>query len=325
MLTLKKGPVRKGDPEVFDAQFTLLEHAIPNTFPKRPPSSRPKYSVFSDNLLVGICYDCGRVEFDPRMYLHGLYRFEDYEAFLSAEGLTRERHREKYGNEHDIAVQQHPRCTYSRNFKRILILGPRARSREIFESLSNASIEVVFVDYRLTESEFLRLGEFQLVLSHGYAFRLTANIISKLGCNIINLHPTFLPWGRGIGTIFYAAILDQPTGISIHRIIDSEIDSGPILFRKSISVDENFTTRQAHSMLSKAAESILLEQLPLIASGAATEYPNRPVDSSCPSPYFSRFNFECLVRFFSEGYETKIKKLKDFGYICRGNYSIPLD
>ena len=45
---------------------------------------------------------------------------------------------------------------------------------------------------------------------------------------IINLHATFLPWGKGIGTTFFSVILENQWGYQF-MIIDENFDTGPII------------------------------------------------------------------------------------------------
>ena len=52
-------------------------------------------------------------------------------------------------------------------------------------------------------------------------------------CEIINLHPSFLPIGRGADPIPWSIIDKQKQGVTLH-IINSGLDTGPILSQKEI-------------------------------------------------------------------------------------------
>lgn len=51
----------------------------------------------------------------------------------------------------------------------------------------------------------------------------------------INLHPSFLPFGKGKDPNFWAIAEGHPFGVSIHRVND-DIDAGPIVARREIPI-----------------------------------------------------------------------------------------
>ena len=56
--------------------------------------------------------------------------------------------------------------------------------------------------------------------------------IDKLKGPIINLHPSFLPYGRGIYPILWGTALNHPLGSTIHLIENKEIDNGSIIIQE---------------------------------------------------------------------------------------------
>ena len=69
---------------------------------------------------------------------------------------------------------------------------------------------------------------------------INSNSIKSVKIGWINLHPSFLPYGRGKHGYFWSIVEDTPFGVSIH-FIDDGIDSGPVLFQKEIEVSFNDT------------------------------------------------------------------------------------
>lgn len=51
----------------------------------------------------------------------------------------------------------------------------------------------------------------------------------------LNVHPSYLPYGRGRDPIVWGLIRDEPLGFTFHEI-SSQIDSGRIFYRKKIKV-----------------------------------------------------------------------------------------
>jgi len=52
-----------------------------------------------------------------------------------------------------------------------------------------------------------------------------------------NIHPGFLPIGRGTFPIFWSVFLNQKAGVTVHQI-SNEIDFGPIFRREEVSYSE---------------------------------------------------------------------------------------
>ena len=62
--------------------------------------------------------------------------------------------------------------------------------------------------------------------------KIDSEIISKYDY-FLNIHPGYLPIGRGSFPIFWSIYLNQKAGVTVHQITD-KIDFGPILFRNEI-------------------------------------------------------------------------------------------
>lgn len=58
-----------------------------------------------------------------------------------------------------------------------------------------------------------------------------------------NIHPGFLPIGRGMYPVFWAIFLDDIAGVTCHQITNV-LDSGPILFREKVPYQSFETYRQ---------------------------------------------------------------------------------
>jgi folate-dependent phosphoribosylglycinamide formyltransferase PurN len=54
--------------------------------------------------------------------------------------------------------------------------------------------------------------------------------------NSVNVHPSFLPFGRGRDPIVWGLIREEPLGFAFHKI-SKKIDSGKIYFRKQIDTE----------------------------------------------------------------------------------------
>ena len=88
--------------------------------------------------------------------------------------------------------------------------------------------------------------------------------LNKLGLNVINTHPSFLPYNRGKYPYYWAIMTGTPFGATIHRV-DDGIDTGDILWRKEAKLDPTDTGETAYSKAVEAMNDLLFEHLEDIA------------------------------------------------------------
>ena len=138
---------------------------------------------------------------------------------------------------------------------KILLLGPKKRNLNILEKLKK-SYKIKNINNRVDLS-YIKQNKINFIISSGYPYKINDMIVSHLKNKIINLHATFLPWGKGIGTTFFSILLRQPTGISIH-FIDKKLDTGSIILRKEVKFSNNDTTRTYYSKLLRELDSVFL-------------------------------------------------------------------
>ena len=70
---------------------------------------------------------------------------------------------------------------------------------------------------------------------------------------------SFLPYNRGAHPIFWAFYDQNKCGITIHEL-NAGIDTGPIIFRKKIEIDDQFTFGK-HKRLKLEIEEMFLKTL----------------------------------------------------------------
>ena len=131
--------------------------------------------------------------------------------------------------------------------KRILILGPIDRNKKIFDFLSK-KYSVHITDSKINSS-FIKQNKIDFLITSGYAYLIKKNIL-KILKKSINLHISFLPFGRGIMPNVWSFYEGYPSGISIHEL-DAKFDTGKILIQKKINF-KNFksqTLKSTHDYL----------------------------------------------------------------------------
>lgn len=206
-----------------------------------------------------------------------------------------------------------------KNFKKtkrkILILGNQSRNNKLIKFLKKNNCQISITNNYLKEKEVIN-KQYDYIVSSGYQFKITDKIINKYSDRIFNLHATFLPWGKGIGTTLFSFLLKQPTGSSIH-LVDKKFDTGDIIFRKFLKAKNSDTTRTFYKKLMMITERIAISNLLQILNGNFKRKPQQ--DFFVKPPYFSRFDFEKIIRILPLGYDTKIKTLIGLGNILKEN------
>lgn len=99
--------------------------------------------------------------------------------------------------------------------------------------------------------------------------KILKKLVKVPDLNILNTHPSYLPYNRGKHPYYWALMDGTPFGATIHRV-DAGIDTGSILWRKQIELEPTDTGATAYLKSLKAVgqlliehkEDILLERLP---------------------------------------------------------------
>ena len=125
-----------------------------------------------------------------------------------------------------------------------------------------------------------------------------------------------LPWGKGIGTTFFSFLLFQPLGLSIHYI-NKEFDMGNIICRFKFKENRNDTTRTLYSKLLKKLEKFFIENSKKILENELITLSQKK--QIFKPQYYSREEFEKIIRYLPNGYDTKVLDLIVHGLIIREN------
>jgi len=130
-------------------------------------------------------------------------------------------------------------------------LAERSRALGLRTILGNVN----FVDYVPSQIGF----------SLHYSAILKPDLIRKYQ-KIFNLHPGYLPWGRGYYPIFWALWEETPAGATLHEIT-AGVDEGPIVAQIRVQYNESDTGGSLFQRVREAEENLFLEYLPRITDG----------------------------------------------------------
>lgn len=134
----------------------------------------------------------------------------------------------------------------------------------------------VYQPVKVKDKEFLPILKVlnpEVIVVVAYGQILSKDILDIPPRWCINIHASLLPKYRGSAPINWALINgEKVTGVT-SMIVTEGLDSGPILLKKEIPIDEDDDARTLHDKLSEAGGRLLLETMNGIKSGTLTPIP----------------------------------------------------
>lgn len=186
--------------------------------------------------------------------------------------------------------------------KKILILGPINRNKKIFDFLSK-KYSVHITDSKINKS-FIKLNKIDYLITSGYAYLIKKNIL-KILKKSINLHISFLPFGRGIMPNVWSFYEGYPSGISIHEL-DAKFDTGKILIQKKINFKnfKNQTLKTTHDYLIYQLEKFFVKNADKIFNNQLKGFKQDKFFKT--ERYHTRKESNKLMKKFKKKWNTKI-------------------
>ena len=192
---------------------------------------------------------------------------------------------------------------------KILLLGPAWRNAELKTYLEYLGDECLMSQDEITP-EFIDREGIQVILSAGYHLRIKPDVIAAADGFVVNLHATYLPWGKGIGTTFFAYLLGHPTGVSVHYI-DNKIDTGDIIVQRPLDRMPKDTLRTFYHFILDETEKLFRENWPAIREGKAPRITQSDFDVDVP--YFSRTDSEAFMDQLPKKWDTPLEVVELWG------------
>lgn len=128
-----------------------------------------------------------------------------------------------------------------------------------------------------------------LVISLHFDQILRPPFLAAAGCPVINVHPALLPNHRGPCPAFWTlAAGDTGCGVTVHRIVDESIDSGPPVVRRAHPVPPGCCMGELDEMLFCDGVEALL--------GLLSGRPPEPLDAAGGKPAYEGFPDRAAVR-----------------------------
>jgi methionyl-tRNA formyltransferase len=125
--------------------------------------------------------------------------------------------------------------------------------------------------------------DFDLAILVAYGKIIPKNILSIPKHGFINVHPSLLPKYRGPSPIQSTILAGEvKTGVSI-MVLDKEIDHGPVIAAKKITISPQDTHESLVESLGKTGANLLLDILPGYLKGKLKPKPQNHVDATSTS------------------------------------------
>ncbi|MCS2162189.1 bifunctional UDP-4-amino-4-deoxy-L-arabinose formyltransferase/UDP-glucuronic acid oxidase ArnA [Scandinavium sp. H11S7] len=119
--------------------------------------------------------------------------------------------------------------------------------------------------------ERIRTLAADMIFSFYYRNLLSDAIVSTAKHGAFNLHGSLLPQYRGRAPLNWVLVNgEKKTGVTLHRMV-TRADAGNILAQQTVTIDDADVALTLHRKLCTAAQSLLRDALPQIATGSIAE------------------------------------------------------
>lgn len=111
-----------------------------------------------------------------------------------------------------------------------------------------------------------RRGEVDCILSAHCSVILPPRVLDAVP-HPLNLHPGYLPYGRGYWPTYWAVADATPAGATLHRM-EPRVDRGPVIARRRVPVLPTDTGESVTRRVALAEAALLRESWPKLRTGA---------------------------------------------------------
>ena len=146
--------------------------------------------------------------------------------------------------------------------------------REILEAGSLGENAIFYGDQLRTTATLEQIHQLQpdLGLSVFFGYILTQGFLEMFPRGCLNLHPAYLPYNRGSHPNIWSIVDGTPAGATIHYI-DPGVDTGDIVGRRLVQVENVDTGESLYHKLEEACLELFIESWPSIKENSVQRIP----------------------------------------------------
>lgn len=186
---------------------------------------------------------------------------------------------------------------------RILLLGPQWRNQPIQTFLRKHDYNC---DLEPGYPSVDQASKYTHLISSGFHLKIKSEILDLFKpLNRFNIHATYLPFGKGIGTVLFALLFPIPLGSSIH-ILAPDLDTGEILVQAPLSIPSYIhSQRQLHAYWVEHATNLFLDNFRALLAGELIPVAQ---NHAFTAPYISRTKSELFLSLLSSAWDSPISE-----------------
>ena len=187
---------------------------------------------------------------------------------------------------------------------KIFFLGPEKEPQiTLINFLLNDGNLITRREEKLNTEDIFKC-EFDFLISFGFRYIISEQILDYFKEKAINLHISYLPWNKGADPNLWSILENTPKGVTIHQI-DSGLDKGKILFQKEITFDESDTLKSTYDNLQTELVELFKENWKNIKYNKVI--PKRQKGTGSYHVSLDKNSYQYLL---TNGWNTKIKYLE---------------
>lgn len=191
----------------------------------------------------------------------------------------------------------------------VLLLTGAPRTSRIKDFLASCADRVSEYSGPLTPELTQELAPDFMVI-HGYGPIIKPPVVDAYAGRIINLHNTYLPWGRGLMGNVWSFFEDTPKGVSLHSI-DAGVDTGEVIVRQAVPLGLDETLQSSWDVLMDALERLFMEWWEAIAAGTAPRVPQSSLEGA--GSFHDRRMSDRLLALCPQRWQTPVAFVAELG------------
>ena len=187
---------------------------------------------------------------------------------------------------------------------KILLLGPKKEPQKaLIDYLISDGNSIAKYEEKINREYIDKCG-YDFLISFGYRYIISKEILDYFKEKAINLHISYLPWNKGADPNLWSILENTPKGVTIHQI-DSGLDKGKILFQKEITFDESDTLKSTYDNLQTELVELFKENWENVKYNKVI--PKRQKGTGSYHVSLDKNSYQYLL---TNGWNTKIKYLE---------------
>jgi methionyl-tRNA formyltransferase len=132
--------------------------------------------------------------------------------------------------------------------KVLYFTNPDINDADVIPGIISAQGDEVIIYTKKISLDYIIENGIEYIVSDRSRSLIGLDVINHLSKKIINLHPSYLPFGRGYNPNYWTIVEGSPIGVTIHYI-DAGIDTGDILLQTQVFYDQSDTLKTTYDRL----------------------------------------------------------------------------